>query len=69
MSAIKLLKSNDIQYKKYNLDTFEGGLEHVLDCLIEYKDVVNFDPKHKTRPLVFYKGKFIGGFRELKETL
>lgn len=69
VKAIDLLKDKDLAYKKYNLDKIRGGLQRVLEELSKNKDRTEFDPDHKTKPIIFHKGKFVGGYTELANSL
>lgn len=50
------LKSNFVMH---DVDSY-GGIAHVIDSL---GDLVG---THKTIPMIFYNGKFVGGFSDLK---
>lgn len=62
--ALELLERKKISFKAYDIDNI-GGIDKVLTYLKKEKDLTNFDVNHKTRPIIFYKGKFIGGYSEL----
>lgn len=66
-SALELLKKNKLLYKGYKIDKIEGQMEELLKKLKDTKHLTKFDESHKTRPIVFYNGEFIGGFQELKQ--
>lgn len=68
-SAIDLLKENKKNFKGYNIDNIKGGLDKILFCLKKNSDTTKFKEDHKTRPIIFYKGVFIGGFTDLKKHL
>ena len=67
-AAIKLIKS--IKQKKYKvIDVNEiGGKEKVIKILKKLK-YIGKKIKHKTVPIIFENGKFIGGYEELKTKL
>lgn len=67
--ALDLLRSHNVRYKGYNIDNINGGMEYVLNSLNEYRDLINFDPSHRTKPIIFNNGKFLGGMSELKQYL
>ena len=69
MDAIKLLKKKNKTFKAYDIDDIKGGLEVLLKKLRNNSDITNFNKKHHTRPIIFNKGKYIGGFIELKKSL
>lgn len=67
-SAFELLRKKGLAYKGYNIDKLEG-MQNILNKLNKTKELTNFDPEHKTRPIIFYDSKFIGGFNELDQFL
>tara|TARA_S200000501_G_C20554903_1_gene626142 strand:+ start:398 stop:688 length:291 start_codon:yes stop_codon:yes gene_type:complete len=66
MEAIKYLKKNKIPFKGYKIDKIKGKLDQLLTELRRDKHVHNFDIDHKTRPIIFKKGVFLGGYDKLK---
>jgi glutaredoxin-related protein len=58
MKLLHFLKDKQINHKGYEVS---NDFKNVLKDLIDNKDKLVFDPEHDTRPIVFYKGKFIGG--------
>jgi len=67
--AIKELKQSGLSYKGYKIDKISGGINKLIESLTETKDFSDFDPNHKTRPIIFRGGKFIGGYQDLKKYL
>ena len=67
--ALSLLRSSHVLYKGYNINEIDGGMKNLLIVLDKHKDQLNFDSSHKTKPIIFYNGKFIGGFSELSKIL
>ena len=65
-NALKLL--HDYNYKKYNIEVI-GGLQKLLSVLKKTKKLTGFKETHSTKPIIFYKGKFIGGYTELEKFL
>ena len=63
--AIKLLKSQQQSFKGYKIDKIRGGLDRLIASFTNNKDQIHFNTTHGTRPIVFYKGKFVGGLAEL----
>ena len=65
--ALDLLRDNNLSYKAYSIESIKGGMERLLKLLKNNKEETysEFDPNYKTRPIIFYKGKFIGGYTEL----
>jgi glutaredoxin len=68
-SALELLKKNKLPYKGYKIDKIDGQLDGLLDKLKNTKNLTKFEEFHKTRPVIFYNGEFIGGFQELKQKI
>lgn len=58
-----LLRYKKKYYKGYNVDQY--GLRHFTDEFIKNHAILNFDINHKTKPMIFYHGKFIGGYDQL----
>ena len=67
--AVKLSRQSGIKHKHYKIDDVPGGFPAVLEIFNKRKDEVNYDINHKTKPIVFYKGKFVGGCSELTKML
>lgn len=67
--ALKLLKNEKLSFKGYIIDNIKGKLPRVLDRLNRGKDLTNFKEDHKTIPIIYRNGKFIGGYSELVEYL
>lgn len=65
MKAIDLLKNSKLSFKGYKIDKIRGKLERLLHNLQKYANITAFDIKHRTRPIIFYHGRFIGGYSEL----
>ena len=69
MNAIKLLKKHKKTFKAYKIDKIKGGMDMLLREFRKDKDLISYDVTHTTRPIIFYKGQFVGGFTALKEQL
>jgi len=68
--SIKLLKKQNKNFKAYKIIRHpEDKLPKLLHALNNYKDVNGFNPNHKTLPIIFHKGKFIGGYTELTKKI
>lgn len=65
INAMKLLKDNNLSFKSYNINHIKNGLQRLLHYLNTHKIITQFNEKHKTIPIIFYNGKFIGGFSDL----
>lgn len=69
MNALELLRNSNVEYKGYDIYSITGGKDFLLECLRELnldKDSIERLNRHTTRPIIFYKKRFIGGFTELK---
>lgn len=66
-ATLDFFKENKLSYKGYNIDKIDGNLNKLIQCLTKKKDITDFNPTHKTRPVIFKKGKFIGGLSDLKK--
>ena len=69
MDAIGLLKDNKKSFKGYKIDKMKGGINKLISCLKKTSNQTEFDTDHMTRPIIFYKGKFVGGYTQLSELL
>ena len=69
MDALNLLKKKKVSYKSYDIDKIEGNLEYLLEDFKKNKNKIDFDITHRTRPVIFKYGKFIGGFTDLQKIL
>ena len=61
-----MLKDNNLPYKGYQIEKITGGINKLLDKLTITKDLTGYDTNHMTMPIIFHKGRFIGGSSELK---
>ena len=66
IAAKSRLKNDKLSYKGYEISK---NTEYVLNCLRDGSDKTGFDRNHRTVPIVFYKGKFIGGNSDLNRYL
>ena len=66
-NAIKLLQEKDVCFKGYIIDKINNGISDLLSQFIDHKEKIGFRESHKTRPMIFYKGEFIGGYDKLVE--
>jgi glutaredoxin len=67
-ATIKMLQDRNIPFKSYDINKI-GGFENVHNILSENADAIRFNPSHRTKPIIFYDGKFIGGYTELNNRL
>lgn len=68
-SAIKFLKKKDVPFKYYQIDKYYDVFFYILNKLIEVHPELAFDTNHKTFPVIFINGKFIGGYSDLIKIL
>lgn len=68
-NARKLLRKSGVSYKGYDISQIDGGMKKLLEVLNKNRNLLNFDPKHQTKPIIFYNGKFVGGFSELSKII
>ena len=64
--ALELARqTNDIDHRFYDIDGIPDNIKTLNKIFTNKKKLINFNPNHMTKPIVFYKGKFIGGYNEL----
>jgi glutaredoxin len=75
-NALSLLVKKGVNVKAYKLDdiTLNGNkigrnIQPVLNLLIKHKNKTGFNARHMTRPIIFYNGKFVGGYEQLRKRL
>lgn len=68
-SALNLLRKKNVPYKGYDINTITGQMPTLLQIFKKNADLIGFDVNHTTKPIIFYKNKFIGGFDQLKKYL
>jgi glutaredoxin len=59
-----LLNKHNIPFRSYDI---YGKKDKIIKSLISTKGITGFDPTHNTYPIIFYKGKFVGGHSELEK--
>ena len=69
MNAIELLKSSNSRFKGYNINNINGSMRSLLNTLNSTKHYTNFDPRHRTKPIIFLNGQYVGGYDQLRELL
>jgi len=67
--TIELFDKKKLSYKAYDIDKIEGDIEVLLKYLKKWSSITQFNKTHKTRPIIFYKGKFVGGYDDLTKKL
>lgn len=68
-NALKLLNLKNVHYRGYDIDTLDGGVNHLLNVLINNADQLNYNINHHTKPIIFKNGKFLGGYDELRRVM
>mgnify|MGYP001434436943 CR=1 FL=1 len=63
INALNLMKEKNNSFKAYKIDKIK--IDNLLKYLKKTKDKTNFDENHKTRPIIFKKGIFLGGYTDL----
>lgn len=69
--AIALLNQKKVMYRAYEIKPIADELSTLIAYFNQPKIAAEtgFDTKHRTKPIVFNHGRFIGGFTELRELL
>jgi glutaredoxin len=68
-NALALLEKSGVNCKGYNIHDIKGDMLALLSVLNTNANEIGFDKGHKTKPIIFYNGKFIGGYTELANIL
>jgi glutaredoxin len=70
-NALNLLRQSSVKWKGYDIDTINGGLDSLLKVFNNHNLLTEYNKAHgvvhRTKPLIFYNGKFIGGFTDLQQ--
>lgn len=69
MMALDLLRKSGSKYKGYNINAVKGGMAKLLETFNNNSENINFNKNHKTKPIIFFNKKFIGGYDELSKIL
>ena len=64
--ALEILRKNNLPYKGYDINMIDGGLQKLLSVFNDNKILLNYNPDHRTKPIIFINGKFLGGMTELE---
>ena len=67
VKALQFLRSNRQKYKGYDITKMPGGLSSLLQLLSATARDTGFDPRHRTKPIIFKSSRFIGGFDALAQ--
>lgn len=68
-NALELLNKTNAPYKGYDINQIDGGMHKLLTVLNQNSQLISFNRNHKTKPLVFINGRFLGGYTELARYL
>lgn len=63
--ALELLRKSNVKYKGYNINDINGGMTTLLEVLNKNNELVGFNKNHRTKPIIFFNRKFLGGSDEL----
>lgn len=70
IGALNKLKTNKLSYKGYAVGSVEKiNKSKLIENLKNISKDINYNVNHDTFPIIFRKGKFIGGFSELETYL
>jgi len=67
-SALNLLNESQIPYISVKIEDIDSSLDEIVSGLAK-SGIKRFDGSHRTRPMIFVDGKFVGGYTELKKLL
>jgi len=67
--AVKLSRQSGVKHRHYKIDNVPGGFPAILEIFNKRSNETGYDKNHKTKPIVFYKGKFVGGYTELSKII
>jgi glutaredoxin len=65
-NSIAYAKEQNLQFKYYSVDKHYNYFMNIIEKLSELEPSLNISADHKTFPVIFYNGKFIGGYNDLK---
>ena len=63
--ALELLKTRKISFKYYSIDNYYNLFFKILLEISKQYPNYKINNLHKTVPVIFYKKKFFGGYKEL----
>jgi len=64
--TLEFVKKNNISYKYYAIDNYYDKFFKLFVKTEKIYKELEINPYHKTVPVIFINGKFIGGYNELK---
>ena len=81
-AALKLLDDKNILHSKRDIYQIKFSLEKnilemtgkekinaIINIFRDNSSEIGFDVGHSTRPIIFYNGKFVGGYSDLKKII
>lgn len=63
--ALEILRKNKLPYKGYDINKINGRMDKILKIFNDNKLLLNFNSEHRTKPIIFLNGNFLGGMTEL----
>lgn len=70
IKALEILQNKKLEHRRYDIEKVSNNdFNYLLKSFNRYSNEIEFNKSHKTRPIIFYKGKFIGGCSDLEEHL
>jgi glutaredoxin len=67
-AALKLLDESQIPYLSVKIEDIDSTMDELINKLSK-SGIKRFDGSHRTRPMIFIDGKFIGGYSDLQKIL
>ena len=68
-NSIQILTEKNLPFKYYSLDKYYDFFLNILERITNLDIELNIDPNHKTFPIIFYNGKYVGGSDKLKKLI
>ncbi len=68
-AALNYLKNKEIPFKFYNIKEYYGIFFKILQNVIKNHPELGININHRTIPVIFANGKFIGGYNDLIKIL
>jgi glutaredoxin len=67
--ALELAKIKNVEYRAYDIGAITQDIDILLEHFRQDYPELGVTSTHKTRPIVFVDGKFIGGYSHIQLTL
>lgn len=61
IKLLNYLKDNSINFKGYDVNIKPNRFTDLLSDLNANSSLIKFNINHRTKPVVFYKGEYVGG--------